>query len=205
FPASMKATLSLRPSMRATDPLFPCSFVPCLLPVLGLDKVMGHILDKGHRAWRHGHIAAQHVLEVLRRAEVNLGVIPVLAHAGAVEVDAGKQALVARVAEQLGVHLPIGRGLAGATHRSGCGRGVATDFELVLQQVLDAAIVNGYQDEVSGLAADLEPERAASHADEYRRAPSMAGAAGYHALTILRAEYECAFYHARHNGDASGG
>jgi len=175
------------------------------LPVLGFDEVVSHVADKFNCAWRHRHIAFQDILKVLWCAKVDLSVVPVLAHAGAVEVNAGKQALVALVAQQLSVHLPVSGGLAGAAHRSGRSRSVAPDFEFVLQEILKSAVVYGHQDEVSGLAANLEAERSARHADEDGRTPSMAGAAGYHALPVLRAEYERALHHARNHGDAGGG
>src|ERR1035438_7421597 len=77
--------------------------IHCLLAVLGLEKVLRHAADKRNRPFGNLHVTLENGVEAVRLAEVELGVLGVLAHAGAVQIDAGEQPLVARVAEQLGV------------------------------------------------------------------------------------------------------
>ena len=127
-----------------------------------------------------------------------------LAYAGAVEIDAGKEALGAGVAEQLGVHLPVGGSCAGAAHRSGGCGGVSADFEFILEQILHAAVIDGNEDQIGGLTAELEAERTAFHADKHRRAPAMSGAAGDDALAVLCADKKGALLHAWNHRNTGG-
>ena len=133
-----------------------------------------------------------------------MSVVAVLGDAGAVKADAGKEALVAGVAEQFRTHLPVGGCLSRATYGTGGGRGVSADLELVFKQSLHAAVVNGDEDEISGLTADLEAPRATRHANKDRCAPAMICLAGDHALPVLSAEDEGALDHAWDDGDTSG-
>src|SRR5579863_9020328 len=167
-----------------------CSGWPELFAVLGCNEVLGNIPHEGHRARGHGNVAFENRLKAVRLPEEDFRVLGVLAHAGAVEIDAGEEPLAARVGEQLCSHLPVGRGLGIASHRAGGCGGVGANLELVLEQILKAALIHCDQHEVGRLAADLQSPGAARHADEHRRAPAMTGAAGYHALSILRAEDE---------------
>ena len=160
----------------------------------GFDEVLGDIAHECDCAGRHRDIALQNFVEVLGSAIVKLGVFLVLAYAGAVEIDAGKEALGAGVAEQLGVHLPVGGSCAGAAHRSGGCGGVSADFEFVLEQILHAAVIDGNEDQIGGLTAELEAERTAFHADKHRRAPAMSGAAGDDALAVLCAHKKAPFF-----------
>jgi hypothetical protein len=63
-------------------------------------------------------------------------------------------------------------------------------LNLSLKQILHATVIHGNQNQVRGLAADLEAEGTAGHADKHRRAPAVAGAARDHALAVLRAHEE---------------
>src|ERR1017187_753256 len=90
------------------------------------------------------------------------------------------------------------------TYRTGRSRGVGADLELVLQQVLESAVVHRDQHQVRGLTADLEPPRSAGHANEYRRAPAVTGAARDDSLPVLRPEYEGALDHSGHHAHARG-
>ena len=174
------------------------------LPVLGADDVLGHVPNKGLCALGDGDVALEHGLKVLGLAEVDLRVFLVLGDGGSVEVDAGEEALGAGVAEQFGVHLPVGGGLGAAPDGAGSGRGVAADLELVLEQILQAAVIDGDQDQVRGLSADLQAPGSAGHADKDRGAPALACTAGDHALAILRAEDEGTLDHPGDDGDAGG-
>src|SRR6266536_4409267 len=95
-----------------------------LLRALGCGEVLRHVTNEWNRAGGYGHISLEHVFEILRGSIEDFGVVLVLRYTGAVEADASKEALVARVAEQFRVHLPIGGGLARAAHRSGSGGGI---------------------------------------------------------------------------------
>src|SRR6185437_5476576 len=162
-----------------------------LLLIFRLYKIVRHCADKLNRAGRYGNVTFENGVEVVRLAVENLGIFLVLSHAGAVKGDAGEDSFAARVAQQFGVHLPVGGCLAAASHRSGGGRGVGADFEFVLQQILKAALVNGDEDERCRLAANLKSERTAGHTNEDRPAPAMAGTARNQALTVLGAENKC--------------
>ena len=58
------------------------------------------------------------------------------------------------------------------------------------------------EDEVGGLAAGLEAETRSGQLNEGGRAPTMAGATGHDALTILSADNEGSFFEARYDGNA---
>ncbi len=61
--------------------------------------------------------------------------------------------------------------------RTGGNSDVGTELELVVQKTLRGVRSGGYEDEVGGLAANLEAEAGAGELDEGRSAPAMAGAA----------------------------
>ena len=92
--------------------------------------------------------------KVCALAVVRVGVLVVLAYAGAIEIDTGEEAFGAGVGEQFGVHFPVGGSLSVTAHRARGGGGIGADLEFVLEQVLEAPIVDRNQDQVSGLRAD---------------------------------------------------
>ena len=144
------------PELRGLKPPAPsagnCARRPAALAVvamLGADKVLRHVTHKRHRARRHIHVALEHALELMRLAVIELGIVRVLGDAGSVEVDAGEEAFVAGVAEELGIHLPVGGGGSVSANGAGGSGGIATDFELAFQQVLEPAVIDSDEDEVS--------------------------------------------------------
>jgi len=84
------------------------------------NKGMSHGAHERHSALGHGNVALEDRIEIVRGSEVDICVFLVLAYAGSVEIDAGKQALGARVAKQLCVHLPVSGSLTAAAYRA-CG------------------------------------------------------------------------------------
>src|SRR5579871_1117531 len=85
-----------------------------LLALLGLDEVFCDSPDEILGAWRYSHFTLEDGFKVLWRSVKQLGVFLVLAHAGSIEIDPGEDAFIARIAQQLGVHPPVGCSLAGA-------------------------------------------------------------------------------------------
>ena len=133
---------------------------------------------------------------------VGFGVLDVLVDDVAIEVDAGEEALVAGVGEEAGIGELGGGGLRVATDGAGGYGDVAAELDLVMQETLCAVVGDGYEDEVGGLAADLEAEAGTGELDEGRSAPAMAGAAGDDALAVLTADDEGSFLEAGNDGDA---
>src|ERR1700691_1723501 len=79
----------------------PANSAQLLVSGLGLYKVLRDVVHKGHSSSRHRHSAAENFAKVLGSAVIKLRIFLVLAHAGAIEVDAREQAFGARVAQQL--------------------------------------------------------------------------------------------------------
>src|SRR5580692_9935556 len=153
--------------------------------MLGLHKIVGYISYEWHGSLWHFHTALEDGLERVGVAIVDLGVITVLAHNGAVKIDTCKQALASRISQEFGVHFPIGGCLTVAPNGTSRSCRIAANLEFVLEQVLEAVLVHSHQHEISGLAANLQSPGAACHTDKDWRAPTLAGAACNHALAVL--------------------
>src|ERR1017187_7480883 len=61
-----------------------------LLAILGRDKIMRDRCHKLHGALGNRNLALENVFETLRPAKVKFGILGVLAHAGAVQIDSGQ-------------------------------------------------------------------------------------------------------------------
>jgi hypothetical protein len=132
------------------------------------------------------------------------GVVLVLVDDVAGEVDAGKDAFAAGVGENLCIGQFSGGGLRIAAYGAGGYGCVATELELVVEEVLEAIMIHRDQDEVCRLTADLEAEAGPGQLDEGGCAPAVAGAAGDDALAVLSAEHEGSLFVAGDDGDAGG-
>ena len=142
------------------------------------------------------------VLESMWSAVISIGVVLVLTHRNAVQIDARKEAPGARPGEKFSSNGNIGRSLR-VTPDGACGcRGVAANLEFAFQQILKTLLVHGDQHEVGALSADLKSERASGQANKDGAAPAVAGAAGYDTLPVFRAKYKGAFDHAGDYADA---
>ena len=98
----------------------------------------------------------------------------------------------------------VGRGLGVTAHGTSGGGNISTEFHLVFQQVVEAAAVYTDENEIGFLTSSLETEACASQLDKHGSAPSVAGAAGSYALSVLRAYQEGAFLKARDDEHAVG-
>ena len=99
-------------------------------------KVLGHGADKRDSSRRHRNVRPS---EWFRTGGACRSKCSCPRCSGSRSCHPGRYrqtALVARIAQQLRVHLPVGGGLPAAANRSGCRRCIAADLELVLQQVL---------------------------------------------------------------------
>jgi len=123
---------------------------------------------------------------------------------GAVEADAGEDALGARVGEDLGGEADVSGGGGVAADGAGGDGGFGAQLELVAEQVLQRVIIHEEQDEVGGRAADLVADAAAVDGDEDRSGPAVAGAATGEAATVGSAEDEGELLVAGDDGDAAG-
>ena len=120
------------------------------------------------------------------------------------EIDAGEQALRARVREDFGLELRVGHRTRVTPDRSSRNRRLATERHFVLEQMLHAVVVHDEQHQVDGFAADLEPDAPLREHHERRSGPAGAVTAAHHALAIFAAEDECRFFHRRKHDDAGG-
>jgi hypothetical protein len=148
------------------------------------------------------NIAVENLLEGDVVAVVGFGVFRVLVDDVAVEVDTGEDTLATRVGEEASVCEDAGGGLGIATNRAGGYGDVATELNLLMKETLCTVVSDSNENEVSGLAADLEAEACTGELDEGRSAPAVAGAAGDDALTIFAAYDEGTLLEARDDGDA---
>lgn len=112
--------------------------------------------------------ARQDGLEARIVAVVGDGVVGVLVHDIAVEVDASEDALVAGVGQESGVGQLGGGGSGGTAHGAGCDGDVSAKFDLIGQEVIEARLGDGDQDEVGRLTAGLETEAGTGELDEGR-------------------------------------
>ncbi len=132
------------------------------------------------------------------------GVVDVLVDDIAGEVDAGEEALGARVGEELGIGEFGGGGLGVAADGTG-GRGdVTAQLQLVVEDIVGGFAVDADEDEIGGLTADLQTEAGAGHLDKDGRGPAVAGAAGSDTLTILGTHEERTLLEAGNDDHAVG-
>jgi hypothetical protein len=118
--------------------------------------------------------------------------------------EPGEDALGARVSEYLGVELPIGVSRGVAAYRAGSGGGIGADLEFAGEQVLHAAIALNDHDQINAFNANLKSPVDAGDAEECWSAPTIRSAASRHAAAAFSAEYETAFDHVGHDGNALG-
>src|ERR1700761_4580504 len=127
----------------------------CLL-ILGFYEVMCNGLHEGYRVLGNGDVAFEYGLEGIFLAVVCIGVGVVLAYGSAIKIDTCEEALGTRVGQQLGIELPVCGGFAIAANGAGSGGGVCADLELALEQILKTFFIYGNENEIRGLAADLQ-------------------------------------------------
>ena len=163
----------------------------------GADKVAG--------VGRRGDSAGENCLiGDIAAAVVGAGVVLVLVDYVSGEVDAGEDALAARVGEEAGVGKFSCGGLRVASDGTGGDGCVAAELDLIVEKALEAVVSGSDEDEVSGLAASLEAEAGPGQLDEGGCAPAMAGATGDDALAVLCANDKRSFFVAGDDGDAGG-
>ena len=97
----------------------------------------------------------------------------VLTNHGAIQLQPGKNAPGARVAEDLGTHLPIGIGRSMASYRAGGNAGISSELELAGEKLLHSPVIHNQHDQIDRLATDLQPKTSAFHAEKRRRTPAL--------------------------------
>lgn len=125
--------------------------------------------------------------------EFFVGVV-VGAEGGAFEGDTGEQATGAGVGEDFGAHGGIGGGGGIAAFGSGGGGGIGSEFDFAGEDAFGAAGVHDEEDEIGGLASQLEAEASAFESDHGRGAPGtvevLAAAADHGAAAVATADAE---------------
>src|ERR1700760_3829281 len=118
---------------------------------------------------------------------VRLGIVGVLVHFVASKIDAGEQALAARVRQKFRVSKLGRRSLRVAAYGASGGGNISAKLYLSLEQILRALGAYANPDQTGRLAPSLHPEAAANQLDKGRRAPATGGAACGHSLSVLGA------------------
>lgn len=164
-------------------------------------EVAAHGVDKRPCADRDTDAAVENLLIGDVLAVVLFGIATVLVDDVTGEINACEDALATRVGEEAGVD---GSGCCRVTaYGTGGYADVATELELVMQEMLATFARDGNEDEVGGLTASLKAEACAGDLDESRCAPAVVGVAGDYSLAILRADEEGTLLEAGDNGDAA--
>src|SRR5579863_2775793 len=134
------------------------------------------------------------------------GGIVVRTKCGTFERNACKEATRARIAEHFGAHVGIGVCCCVTSDGTRGYRSVAAQFYFAFEDGRRASFVHDQQDEISGLAADLESYAAAfqrEHCWGAPRSPEMfACAANHRAAAIACADHERRLEYGRKYDDA---
>lgn len=170
--------------------------------VLRCVEIPGYGAYKRPRSRWNRHATVKDLVVVVVVSVIDVSVALVLAYRSAIEIDAGENAFTARIGEEFGIHIRRGVGLRVAADRSSSSRGVTANLELALEQCLHAILVHRHQHQIRSLRANLKTKGTASQADEYRRTPTVTGAAGHYPLSVLRTDTKRRLLHAGHYSDA---
>src|ERR1700761_9437481 len=144
----------------------------------------------------------QDLIEAVLFAVEFRSIVRVLADGSSGQVDTGKEPLGARPRKQLGFQGYISRGLGIATHRASSCRSVSPDLELVMQQSLEALVINSDKHQIRGLAAELQAKRSTAQTNENRSTPTVCRVAGHDTLAILSTDDESSLFHSRNYANA---
>src|ERR1700679_2082078 len=117
----------------------------------------------------------KNVFKISRVATIEcIGIIRVLRYHCTIQVYSCKYAFRSGVGQQFCIQLHVRSCRRISSNRScGCSR-IYADFELRLQQILEALVIDGDKNKVRGLAAYLKSDAATCKPDKDRSAPSGA-------------------------------
>src|SRR5262245_20891813 len=119
----------------------------------------------------------------------------VLRDHGALQLQPAEKPPAARIRNDLGFEQDVCRHVRVAPDRPSRDAGPSADFEFVHQQAFNTRFVHDQQDQVYGLAADLQAEAASADGEVCWRPPrALRPAATDQALAVLPAYDEAAFF-----------
>src|SRR5207253_7492041 len=121
----------------------------------------------------------------------------VLLNRGTAKLQSGKSAPRAGIAKYLGPQLPVSVCCGVAAYRPCRYTGIGAQLEFAGEQVSHAILIHDQHNQVHCLSADLQPNTAALHGKECRRAPAFGRAAAGHSAAIAGAYNEASLEHGR--------
>src|SRR5215472_9735913 len=128
------------------------------------------------------------------------------AYRGASQRDPGEEAAGAGVGKNLRAQGDVGGGFGVATFGACGGRGICAELDLRAQDGIGATAVHDQEDEVGGLAADLQTDAGAFEGHHRGGAPwsveMLAAAAGHGSAAVAAATNECSLQHRGIDDDA---